>query len=211
MTGTFIAFEGPEGGGKSLQLLRLADRLRGQGHGVVQTREPGGTPIGDEIRTMLLRQEGAVLHPETEVLLLAAARAQHVRDVIGPGIERGDIVLCDRFTASTFAYQGAGHSMDLQALQPIQEFATGGLQPDVTILLDLPVEIGLARRFADAAQVNRIDLASREFHDRVRTSFLAQATENPDRWIVIDARDDPDSVQLAIWSRLQERWPSRIA
>lgn len=206
MPGTFIVFEGPEGGGKTSQLGKLADRLRSGGRDVVTTREPGGTKVGNEIRSVLLGLGDYAILPETEVLLLSAARAQHVREVISPALNRGALVLCDRFVDSTYAYQGGGSGLDLDSLRAIHAFATGGLEPDVRVLLDLPVEIGLKRRHADPASVNRIDLASVEYHQRVRSAYLALAESEPERWIVIDAGDSPDQVQQHIWCRLQQRF-----
>lgn len=205
MTGTFITFEGPEGGGKSLQVARLAGRLRDLGMDVVQTREPGGTGVGDAIRAVLLGAGDYTMVAETEVLLMAASRAQLVREVIGPALARGATVICDRYVDSTYAYQGGGRGVALDALKPIQAFATGGLVPDFRVLLDLPVEVGLQRRHADAGSLNRIDLDSLEFHERVRATYLQLAAADPTSWIIVDAQGDPDSVQLHIWSRLQDR------
>ena len=205
MTGTFIVFEGPEGGGKTLQLGRLAERLRDDGMDVVSTREPGGTQVGNGIRGILLGPGDYAILPETEVLLLAAARAQHVREVIRPALARGAWVLCDRFVDSTYAYQGGGSGLNRDALRPIQQFATDGLEPDVRVLLDLPVEIGLQRRHADAGSVNRIDLADVRYHQRVREAYLQLVAEMPDQWVVIDARNEPDVVQLQIWRQLHKR------
>ena len=152
--GRFIVLEGPEGAGKSVQANRLAAFLRAAGRTVVQTREPGGTAIGDEIRAVLLSPREEQVMPETEVLLLAAGRAQHVRETIQPALARGDDVICDRYVDSTLAYQGGGRGLPLETLVPIQAYATGGLMPDLRILLDLPVEEGLRRRFADPESVN---------------------------------------------------------
>ena len=156
--GKFVVFEGPEGGGKTLQAGLLADSLREAGFDVVQTREPGGTRVGDQIRSVLLGLGDYTILPETEVLLLAAARAQHVREVIQPALEQGKWVICDRFVDSTYAYQGGGSGLDLGPIRSIQAFATDGLEPDIRILLDVPVAIGLQRRFAEPESINRIDL-----------------------------------------------------
>ncbi len=203
--GKFVVFEGPEGGGKTLQARLLADRLRINGHDVVETREPGGTRVGNEIRSVLLGLGDYTMLPETEALLLAAARAQHVREVIRPALERGAWVVCDRYVDSTYAYQGGGGGLDYQSLQAIQVFATGGLEPDVRILLDVPVAIGLRRRHADPASVNRIDLADMTYHQRVRDRYLELAAASPAGWIVIDAQGAPDTVQSCIWRQLQQR------
>ncbi|MBA3379175.1 MAG: dTMP kinase, partial [Chloroflexia bacterium] len=146
--GKFVVFEGPEGGGKTLQAGLLADTLRIAGLDVVQTREPGGTRVGDKIRSVLLELGDYTILPETEVLLLAAARAQHVREVIHPALERGAWVICDRFVDSTYAYQVGGSGLDLGPIRTIQAFATNGLEPDIRILLDVPVATGLQRRYA---------------------------------------------------------------
>lgn len=185
--GLFIALEGPEGAGKSVQTSRLAAFLRARGLAVIQTREPGGTEIGDEIRTVLLRQRDSGMLPQTEALLLAASRAQHVRTVIQPALDRGDVVICDRYVDSTYAYQGGGRQLGRAALQPIQAFATGGQEPDLRLLLDLPVDIGLSRRFADPASLNRIDQDDLAFHERVRAAYLALVADHPEAWVVIDA------------------------
>ncbi len=205
MRGRFIVFEGPEGGGKSLQVRTLAGRLRDTGLDVVETREPGGTRIGDGLRALLLGlgDDDYAILPETEVLMLAAARAQHVREVIVPALTRGAWVLCDRFVDSTYAYQGGGHGIDMNQLRPIQHYATGGLEPDQRILLDLPVEVGLARRHADPETVNRIDLAAIDFHQRVRATYRQLANAAPAEWLVIDAEQAPDVVAEQIWQGVQ--------
>lgn len=199
----FVVFEGPEGGGKTLQSGRLAERLRKNGFEVIKTREPGGTALGDEVRAVLLKQGDYTILPEAEVLLLSAARAQHVREVIRPALERGAWVVCDRFVDSTYAYQGGGGGLDLASIRSIQAFATGGLEPDIRILLDLPVAVGLQRRYADAASVNRIDLADAAFHQRVRDRYLELAAGSPTGWIVIDAQAPPDFVESMIWRQLR--------
>lgn len=201
--GKFIVFEGPEGGGKTLQAGLLSDNLRQAGFDVVQTREPGGTRFGNEIRSVLLSLGDYTMLPETEVLLLAAARAQHVREVIRPALDRGVWVVCDRFVDSTYAYQGGGSGLELGPIRAIQAFATGGLEPDLRILLDVPVTIGLQRRYASPESVNRIDLADITYHQRVRDMYLALAAEAPQGWIVIDAQGSPDSVQSSIWRQVR--------
>jgi dTMP kinase len=204
VTGRFIVFEGPEGGGKTLQVARLAARLASDGRDVVQTREPGGTKVGNDLRAVLLGLGDYAILPETEVLLLAAARAQHVREVIRPALERGAWVVCDRFVDSTYAYQGGGSGLDRSLLHAIQDFATGGLEPDVRVLLDLPVDVGLRRRHADPASVNRIDLASHDYHERVRAAYLDLASDASRNWLVIDAEQSPEGVEQDIWRQLQQ-------
>ncbi len=202
--GKFVVFEGPEGGGKTLQAGLLADTLRIAGLDVVQTREPGGTRVGDKIRSVLLELGDYTILPETEVLLLAAARAQHVREVIHPALERGAWVICDRFVDSTYAYQVGGSGLDLGPIRTIQAFATNGLEPDIRILLDVPVATGLQRRYADAESVNRIDLADITYHQRVRDQYLALAAGNPRGWVVIDAQGSADSVQTIVWRQVRK-------
>jgi dTMP kinase len=138
------------------------------------------------------------------VLLLAAARAQHVREVIRPALERGAWVVCDRFVDSTYAYQGGGSGLDRSLLHAIQDFATGGLEPDVRVLLDLPVDVGLRRRHADPASVNRIDLAGHDYHERVRAAYLDLASDASRNWLVIDAEQSPEGVEQDIWRQLQQ-------
>ncbi|MDP8908178.1 MAG: dTMP kinase [Chloroflexota bacterium] len=196
--GRLIVFEGPEGGGKSLQAKRLAASLRDVGYAVVLTREPGGTPLGEEIRTLLLRRDGYTMVPVAEALLMTAARAQHVADVIRPALADGAIVVCDRFVDSTFAYQGHGRGLPLKPLEEMQRFATCGRTPDLRILLDLAVDVGLARRSAERESVNRIDAADLAFHERVREGFLALAAADPSGWIVVDAQQPVDAVAVQV-------------
>lgn len=192
--GRFIVFEGPEGAGKSTQIRRLGDLLARLGYEVVQTREPGGTPVGDAIRGVLLGSGDYAMLPQTEAFLLSASRVQHVHDVIRPAIGRGAIVLCDRFADSSVAYQGGGHGMSLDDLRCLERIAVDDTAPDMRILLDLPVEQGLARRHQDAGNVNRIDRADVQFHRRVRDAYLRLAAERPGAWTVIDAAQPPDAV-----------------
>jgi len=205
MTGTFIAFEGPEGGGKSTQLQRLAAELRSRHIPVIETREPGGTALGDQVRSLLLGLGDYAILPETEVLLLAGSRAQLVHDVIAPALNQDIVVLCDRYVDSTYAYQVAGHGLELEAVRRIQEYATGGLEPNLRLLLDLPVECGLLRRHADPTSLNRIDLAGIHFHQRVRDAYLVAARNDPGSWAVIDAEQEPDAVAAAILRVCGER------
>jgi dTMP kinase len=187
VAGRFITLEGPEGSGKSTQARLLAELLRGLGQTVVLTREPGGTAIGEQIRNVLLDQGNCAMLAQTEALLLTAARAQHVGEVIRPALSTGAVVVCDRFIDSTLAYQGGGHGLPLEQLLAIQELATNGLRPDLRLLFDLPVDVGLARRLQVKDGVNRIDWAATEFHERVRAAFLELARADPDGWAIIDA------------------------
>lgn len=191
--GFFISFEGPEGGGKSTQIQRLAAALAEQGYVVWTTREPGGTRVGESIRPMLLGQRQADnLSGWTEALLFTAARAQLVSEVIRPRLQRGELVLCDRFSDSTLAYQGYGRGLDLDALRRLQAQATGGLVPDLTLLLDLPVEAGLAR-IPRRAQ-DRLDRETIAFHQRVHAGYRTMMAAEPQRWREVDASSDPDQV-----------------
>lgn len=207
----FITFEGPEGAGKSIQARLLRTFLQEQGWTVLLTREPGGTPLGDEVRQILLHANGLSMVPETEALLLAASRAQHVRERILPALESGIAVISDRYVDSTYAYQGGGHGLSLEQIRPIQAFATGGLEPDLRILLDVPVEIGLQRRHAEADSVNRIDLAPTDFHERVRGMFLRLAAADPPGWSVVDGRDDVASVARKVQTDIEARVLAKYA
>lgn len=202
----FISFEGPEGGGKSTQSRLLADRLRSVGETVILTREPGGTKTGERIREILLSTSGEPLAPSTEALLMTAARAQHVSEVIEPALARGAWVITDRYIDSTYAYQGAARGLRLDLLCGTQELATGGLKPTVTFLLDLPVEIGLNRRFQSKDTTNRLDAESQAFHKRVRTGYHSLALAEPGRWVTVDATSDEASIAAQIWNALQSRF-----
>ena len=183
----FVTLEGPEGSGKTTLCTRLELFLVGKGHDVVCVREPGGTLIGQEVRDILLDQGNTAMVPQTEFLLFSASRAQLVREVVQPHLDAGAIVLCDRFLDSSLAYQGYGHKLDVSILREISDFVTAGLQPDLTILLDIMPEEGLRRRKQDPDTWNRLDAYSIEFHSRVRSGFLSLAHDNPSRWNIIDA------------------------
>jgi len=193
----FITFEGPEGSGKSTQLPKLARFLEESGLSVVKTREPGGTKIGDQIREVLVRMDNTELHPRTEILLFLAARAQLVEELIIPSLRQGKIILCDRYGDSTLAYQGYGHGLDLDALRAMLQFATGGLKPDLTILLDVDVMTGLKRKKIKE-EWNRLDAYELSFHERVRGGYHILAGQEPERWKVVDATQDPEQVQTEI-------------
>ncbi len=207
MSGVFITFEGPEGSGKTTQIPLLADFLRSRGHDVLTTREPGGTPIGDQIRAILSNLDNTAMHPRAEILLFLASRAQLVEQVIRPHLGRGGVVLCDRYADSTLAYQGYGHGVDLGVLQNLLLFATGGVFPHLTFLLDLDVEAGLKRR-ASGGEWNRLDAYALEFHRRVRRGYHELVKKEPERWVVIDASQSPEQVQAAIRQALAERMPA---
>ena len=193
----FIALEGPEGSGKSSQLPDLAEFLSGQGWDVLTTREPGGTPIGDQIRQILMRLDNQELHPRTEILLFLASRAQLVEQVIKPALREGKLVLCDRFGDSTLAYQGYGHGIDLATLRAMLAFATDNLKPDLTLLLDVDVEIGLQRKRKED-EWNRLDAYELAFHQRVREGYHELCRQEPERWRVIDAMQPKEAVQIAL-------------
>lgn len=195
--GLFLVFEGPEGAGKSTQMALLAQRLRAHGRRVETTREPGGTPAGDRIREVLL-DPALRVDPLPEFLLYAAARAQHVRERIVPALDAGADVLCDRFAASSVAYQGFGRGLDAGWVAGVNDVATDGLHADATLLLDLPVDAGLARIAARGAP-DRLERADRDFHQRVRDGFLRLAAEAPD-WTIVDARADEETVAEQVWS-----------
>ncbi len=208
----FITFEGPEGSGKTCHLAALANYLREQGYPILATREPGGTPIGDQIRAILSDVHNTDMRPRTEILLFQASRAQLVEQVIRPHLQAGGVVLCDRYADSTLAYQGYGYrQFELENLKTLIEFATAGLQPDLTILLDLDVELGLQRR-AQAGEWNRLDAYDLEFHRRVRQGYLIMAQMQPWRWRVVDATQPLEVVQQRIrqlvHQELQARRPS---
>jgi dTMP kinase len=199
--GRFVAFEGPEGAGKSTQVARLARRLRDAGRAVTTTFEPGGTPAGDRIRAVLLDPDLEV-DPLAEFLLYAAARAQHVVERIEPALARGEVVLCDRFAASSLAYQGYGRGLDPQWVHEVNARATRGLVPDRTVLLDLPSRAGLSR-VAERGAADRLERADAAFHERVREGFLTEAARQPG-WIVVDAARDVDAVAAQVWNELAE-------
>lgn len=200
----FISFEGPEGCGKTSQIAELAEYLCAQGFDVLATREPGGTPIGDKIRAILLDLENTAMQERTEILLFQASRAQLVEEAIKPQLVRGGVVICDRYADSTLAYQGYGYRQDLEVLRRIVTFATGGLQPDLTLLLDLDVEVGLRRR-AGGGGWNRLDDYDLAYYQRVRSGYLEMAAAEPARWQVVDAEQPPEAVQTAVRVIVMER------
>ncbi len=196
----FVTLEGPDGSGKTTQEKLLTDYLQARGLAVVCTREPGGTEIGEQIRDVIVSATSAAIRDETEVLLFSAARAQIVGQLIRPALAEGKIVLCDRYADSTLAYQGYGLGLDLDALRAITRFATGGLVPDVTFYIDVPVEAGLARK--RGGDVNRLDEKDVAYHRRVRDGYLQMAQEEPQRWVVIDGTQAREEVQRQIRERL---------
>jgi dTMP kinase len=202
--GLFVTFEGGEGSGKSTQLVRLADRLRAGGADPLVTREPGGTPLAEGLRALLLdpaHAPGATV----EALLMVAARADLVATRLRPALAAGRVVLCDRYGDSTLAYQGGGRGLDPVLLAEWNRAATGGLTPDLTLLFDLPADVGLARRAAASGTPNRLDLESEAFHIRVRDAYLALARVEPGRFVVLDATLDPDRLEHQVWAAVSER------
>jgi dTMP kinase len=190
----FITLEGPEGSGKTSHLPHLVDYLRERGFTVFATREPGGTSIGEQIREVIHDLRNQEMHPRTETLLYQAARAQIVEQVIKPRLGAGEVVISDRYYDSTIAYQGYGHQQDLEQVRALVKYATGGLVPDLTILLDLDVEVGLGRKKKDN-EWNRLDAYTVEFHERVRAGYLKMVEAEPDRWVVVNAELPWESVQ----------------
>jgi dTMP kinase len=206
--GEFIAFEGIDGSGKSTQSRILAERIRALGRSVVLTREPGGTAIGESIRTLLFDRTLGEFEPRTEALLHSAARAQHVAALIAPALERGDTVITDRFVDSTLAYQGGGNHLSLVDLESIQAFAVQDTFPDLRILVDVPPETGLARRLADAAHVNRIDEAGLAYHSRVAETFRSLAAVHPEWWFVVDGSLPETDVTELMLEAVRNRFTS---
>ena len=205
MKGLFITFEGTEGSGKSTQIPLLAERLRSLGRRVRMLREPGGTPIGEEIRhTLKHSKDNHAMTPEAELLLMNASRAQLVREVIRPALAAGEVVLCDRFHDSTIAYQGYGRGLDLDHVRSVIEFAVGETKPHLTLLLQVPVTVSEARREArGTVQRDRFEEADREFFLRVESGFEHIAQAEPQRVKVIDATQSVEEVETAIWQRVE--------
>ncbi|MBI4760857.1 MAG: dTMP kinase [Chloroflexota bacterium] len=204
----FITLEGPEGSGKTSHIPHLVEYLRGQGYVVFPTREPGGTSISEQIRSILHDMKNAEMHPRTETLLYQAARAQIVEQVIKPRLAAGEIVISDRYADSTIAYQGYGHRQDIEQIRALVQYATGGLVPDLTILLDLDVEIGLKRK-QRGNEWNRMDAYTVEFHQRVRTGYLEMVKQQPHRWVVVNAEQPWEQVQQELRRLMEERLRGR--
>ena len=199
--GFFISFEGIEGAGKTTQIARARAWLEARGHAPLLLREPGGTPLGDRIRELLLDRKNQGMRPLAEFFLFCASRNQLVESVIRPTIEAGGVVLCDRFTDSSLAYQGYARGLPLETLYALNETATGGLRPDLTVLLDLEIEAGLGRaraRRGEHGEDDRFESEQIEFHRRVREGFRAIAAREPDRVKVVDANRDPEAIAAEI-------------
>lgn len=194
----FIVFEGVEACGKSTQIERLAGRLRAAGKPCVVTREPGGTPLGESIRTLLL-EKGTPLDGLTELFLLSAARHHHVEEVIRPALARGEIVLSDRFADSSVAYQGGGRELPLDIVEKVNRIATGGLVPDLVVLLDLPPQVGFQRMCGRGRSEDRLELEGIDFHERVRAAYLALARRDQNRYRVFDAASSEEELAAEVW------------
>ncbi len=209
MRGLFITFEGGEGAGKSTQVERLSRRLRGMGRETVLTREPGGSPRAERIRASILGGEGKGFGPFAEALMFSAARADHLETVIRPALARGAVVVCDRFADSTRAYQGSRGEVDPSLLLALERVVVGPTRPDLTLILDVPAEIGLrraaARRQEGRQRADRFEQEDIGFHARLREAFLAIARAEPDRCVVLDARGDPDTIAENVWAAVRER------
>lgn len=205
--GYLITFEGSEGSGKSTQVSRMANRFEDAGYEVVVTREPGGTPIGEEIRHILMHSsEGEAMMAETELLLFAASRAQLVREVIQPAIDQGKIVLCDRFMDSTTVYQGVARKIQSEPVKMINTFAVGDLLPDVTVIIDIPVGVGLQRIKHRANEMpDRMEKENIHFYHNVREGYLMLAKAMPERYIVVDGELERNEVEQIIWRQLRDR------
>ncbi len=200
--GIFITIEGGEGGGKSSQIRLLGDRLTALGHQVLLTREPGGAPGAEAIRKLLVEGAGGAWDGITEALLHTAARRDHLANTVWPALEAGKIVISDRFADSTLAYQGYAHGVDRAVLQQLYDVAVGGFKPRLTLILDLPVDVGLARAATRGGKENRYETMGREFHERVRRGFLEIARADPGRCRLIDATRDLDTIHQAMMAEV---------
>ena len=198
MAGFFIAFEGGEGAGKSTQEALLAQRLTAQGVSITRTREPGGTPAAEQMRTVVLSPENAGLDDRAEALLFAASRADHAARIIRPALERGDVVICDRYLDSSVAYQGVGRELGEQEVRDLSLWATRGLVPDLTIVLDVDPEIGLSRR----PEPDRLEAEPLEYHRLVRAAFVCFAQKDPQHYLLIDASRPVDEIADVIYARV---------
>ncbi|WP_296111296.1 dTMP kinase [uncultured Limosilactobacillus sp.] len=210
MTGKFISFEGPDGAGKTSVIKAIVDRLAdlNLANQVVLTREPGGTPIGEAIRDLLLSAKSVDMDGWTEAFLFAASRRQHVVEKIKPALKDDQIVLCDRFVDSSVAYQGQGRQLGFDQIWELNQAAIGDCLPDLTIVLDLPIEEGLQRITQHRTdQINRLDEETLTFHQRVRQGFLKQAQRDPQRIVVVDASQELTAVVKDVWHQMAERWP----
>lgn len=196
-SGLFIVFEGGEGSGKTTNLAYFIDRLKAKGIDLIATREPGGTAMAEEIREVLLSPRDEQVSPDAELLLMFAARAQHLAAKIKPALADGQWVICDRFTDATYAYQGGGRELGFDKIAQLETLVQGDLRPDLTVLLDVPLEVGMARA-AQRGELDRMEQESQAFFERVRSTYLTRAEQSPERYRIIDASGDLDSVQRQI-------------
>jgi dTMP kinase len=198
----FITFEGIEGSGKTTHVDLLSDYLCEKGLRVVKTREPGGTPVGEALRSVLLKKDLQVL-PLTELLVFLASRAQHVEEVIRPALEEGNVVLCDRFVDASYAYQGYGRGIDLGIIETLNRLVTKGVRPNLTILLDCPVDVGLGRKSADG-NLDRFEKEELSFHQKIRNAYIELAEDDPKRFVVLNARKDLAKTQEVIREKVEK-------
>ncbi|MEM8867783.1 MAG: dTMP kinase [Verrucomicrobiota bacterium] len=207
MPGLFISFEGGEGCGKSTQIRALTARLQELNHPVVTTREPGGTPLGEAIRHLLQHDPaGEAMSPETELLLFAASRAQHTHELIRPAVEAGKVVLCDRYMDSTTVYQGVARALAPDDVAAINQFAVGKSKPDLTLLIDLDPEVGLARvRARSGGQLDRMERETIEFFQAVRQGYLSLAQNEPERFLILNGDQSPETLETQIWNAVEPR------
>ncbi len=203
MSGLFITFEGPEGAGKSTNLTVFAQALRKQGCDPLLTREPGGTPIAERIREVLLSMHEEPMHADTELLLMFAARAQHLNGLIRPALVAGQLVISDRFTDATYAYQGGGRGIDPQRIAELENWVQGDLRPDLVIVFDVPVEVGMARARA-RSELDRFELEHQTFFEAVRNTYLQRAAADPQRYRIVDASGNLDEVREAMQPLIDE-------
>lgn len=203
MTGLFLTFEGGDGSGKTTQINLLASWLESEGHTVVITREPGGTDLGTELRNIILHREGFIA-PRAEALLYAADRSHHIRTLVRPALQRGEIVVQDRYLDSSVAYQGAGRVLDPTEVRNISVWATENLMPDLTVVLDVPASVAKERQAAGERQYDRLEAEAEDFHTRVRESYLALAAEEPHRFLVIDGESSIEEIHRAIVDKVSD-------
>ena len=203
MAGVFITFEGGDGSGKTTQIHLLQKWLSDNGHTVVVTREPGGTDLGNELRDIILHSTGFIA-PRAEALLYAADRSHHIHTLVRPALERGDVVVQDRYFDSSVAYQGAGRVLDATEVRELSLWATERLMPHLTILLDVPADVAKARQLGDERRFDRLEAEAQDFHERVRESYLALAEAEPDRFLVLDGTGSVESIHQAITTRVSD-------
>lgn len=207
MSGRFISIEGMDGAGKTSVMATLTQWIASQGHDVVTTREPGGTPLAESLRDILLAPRAEKVDEDTELLLMVAARTQHVKTHIQPALAAGKWVVSDRFFDASFAYQGGGRGMSSERIASLHDWAIGSFAPDLTLLLDLPVAVGKARVAGRGEEETRFELEQMAFFERVRTAYLAHAAAEPNRMVIIDATQSPEAVQANVVRALQAKFP----